>query len=160
MWVSNTKVIGIYIFTSCLYGICLSFGNGGRQNWLTENVGFWIGLLTYVCFGMGLNHNIYIFIGVFMPQRPQSRKFGLAILRERHRYGHWLYHAFQSVCNHVGPWLDWFGINLDQMPHLCDWAASVLILFYFVISTSKKTSCIYIKNYVCLVYKTPKNNSY
>jgi hypothetical protein len=39
MWQSNTKVIGIYIFTSCLYGICLSFGNW-QTELVTENVGF------------------------------------------------------------------------------------------------------------------------
>jgi MFS family permease len=82
---SNTKVIGIYIFYNLVYTVfafplVMLADRIGLQKMLVSG----IGLFDIVCFGMGLNHNIYIFIGVFMPQRPQeSRKFGLAILRTR-----------------------------------------------------------------------------
>jgi hypothetical protein len=95
-----------------------------------------------------------------MPQRPQVEIWISNITDEKDSYGHWQYYAFQSVCTMLASSLArliWYQFG-PNATFIVIGAASVLILFYFVISTSKKKVVFTLK--LCLlVYKTQRKLS-
>jgi hypothetical protein len=112
----------------------------GLQKMLVSGIGLWQCLLR-----MGLNHNIYIFIGVFMPQRPQvstwisnmEKETSLRPLAPHLCFSKCLHHMLASSLARL-IWYQ-FRPNATFM-----WLGSkCLILFYFVISTSKKKQVVF-----------------
>ena len=146
---SDTVVIGIYIFYNLVYALfAFPIGILADKIGLKKMLVFGIGIFAIVYFGMGLNHNTYIFVGLFS-------LYGIYAAATEGISKAWIsnisdekdiataigtYSAFQSLFTMLASSLAgliWyqFGANATFM---VTGFASVLILFYFIFMTKEK----------------------
>jgi MFS family permease len=145
---SDTAVIGIYIFYNLVYALfAFPLGILADKIGLKKMLVLGIGVFAIVYFGMGFNHNIYIFIGLFAlygiyaAASEGISKAWISNITEKENTATAIgtFSAFQSICTMLASsmaGLIWcqFGPNAT---FILTGIASVLILLYFVFIPSK-----------------------
>jgi MFS family permease len=146
---SDTAVIGIYIFYNLIYAVfAFPLGILADRIGLKKMLISGIGIFTIVYFGMGFNHNIYIFTGLFAlygiyaAATEGVSKAWISNITDKKDIATAIgtYSAFQSVCTMLASSLAgliWYQFGSDTT-FIVTGAASVLILFYFVFVTNEK----------------------
>ena len=147
---SDTAVIGIYIFYNLVYAaFAFPLGILADRIGLKKMLVSGIGIFAIVYFGMGFNHNIYIFMalfalyGIYAAATEGVSKAWISNITDKNDIATAIgtYSAFQSVCTMLASSLAgliWFQFG-SNATFIVTGVASVLILLYFVLFTKEKT---------------------
>lgn len=147
---SDTVVIGIYIFYNLIYAVfAFPLGILADRIGLKKMLISGTGIFAIVYFGMGFNHNIYIFMGLFAlygiyaAATEGVSKAWISNITDKNDIATAIgtYSAFQSVCAMLASSLAgliWFQFG-SNATFIVTGVASVLILLYFVLFTKEKT---------------------
>lgn len=147
---SDTVVIGIYIFYNLIYALfAFPLGILADRIGLKKMLISGTGIFAIVYFGMGFNHNIYIFMGLFAlygiyaAATEGVSKAWISNITDKNDIATAIgtYSAFQSVCAMLASSLAgliWFQFG-SNATFIVTGVASVLILLYFVLFTKEKT---------------------
>lgn len=146
---SDTAVIGIYIFYNLVYSLfALPLGILADRIGLKKMLIYGIGVFAIVYFGMGFNHNTYIFIGLFAiygiygaaTEGVSKAWISNITNKEDTATAIGTFSAFQSVCTMFASSLAgliWYQFG-SNTTFIVTGTASVLILLYFIFMTSEK----------------------
>ncbi|WP_072941173.1 MFS transporter [Flavobacterium granuli] len=146
---SDTVVIGIYIFYNLVYALfAYPLGIFADKIGLKKMFVIGVGIFSLVYFGMGFNQNLVVFIGLFTlygiyaAATEGISKAWISNISDKKDIATAIgtYSAFQSICTMLASsiaGLIWyqFGANVT---FLLTGFASILILFYFVFMTQEK----------------------
>ncbi|EIA08146.1 hypothetical protein HJ01_01868 [Flavobacterium frigoris PS1] len=146
---SDTAVIGIYIFYNLVYAaFAFPLGILADKIGLKKMLLSGIGVYAIVYFGMGFNHNIYVFIGLFTlygiyaAATEGVSKAWISNITDKNDIATAIgtYSAFQSVCTMLASSLAgmiWYQFGANTT-FIVTGTASIFILFYFVLMTNEK----------------------
>ncbi|SDX66860.1 MFS-type transporter involved in bile tolerance, Atg22 family [Flavobacterium degerlachei] len=146
---SDTAVIGIYIFYNLVYSLfALPLGILADRIGLKKMLIYGIGVFAIVYFGMGFNHNTYIFIGLFAlygiyaaaTEGVSKAWISNITNKEDTATAIGTFSAFQSLCTMLASsfaGLIWYNFG-SNTTFIVTGTASILILLYFIFMTSEK----------------------
>lgn len=148
---SDSVIIGIYIFYNLVYAtFAFPLGILADRIGLKKMLMSGIGIFAIVYFGMGFNHNIYVFMGLFAlygiyaAATEGVSKAWISNITDKNDIATAIgtYSAFQSVCAMLASSLAgliWYQFGSDAT-FIVTGTASVLILLYFVFMTNEKNN--------------------
>lgn len=146
---SDTAVIGIYIFYNLVYALfAYPLGILADKIGLKKMLILGIGIFSLVYFGMGFKHNIPIFVGLFSlygiyaAATEGISKAWISNISDKKDTATAIgtYSAFQSICTMLASsiaGLIWYQFGANITFFLTGFA-SILVLLYFVLMTQEK----------------------
>jgi MFS family permease len=147
---SDTMVIGTYIFYNLIYAIS-SFPLGGLADKIGLKKMFIIGLsiFTIVYFGMGLTHNIYIIVGmfflygIFSAATEGISKAWITNISDKKDTATAIgtYSSFQSICTMIASSLAgiiWYQFGANET-FIITGIATIAVIIYLTLVAKEKT---------------------